>query len=209
MKSEDRRWKMTDGKMEYCFRFYAILYFLSSMLVVTSGCRRDMFVQPKSDPLAANNFFSDDAASRPIPPHTVSRDNSETDTPFYTGMNGTNLVAEFPIKITRQILERGRQRYDIYCEPCHGITGDGNGIVVARGFPQPPSYHIKRLREAPVGHFFDVITHGYGAMYSYAQRVEPEDRWAIAAYIRALQLSGYATTNDVPTNEIAKLNSPP
>ena len=177
--------------------------------IAATGCRRDMFEQPKSDPLGTSRFFSDGADSRPIPPHTVARGDLDTDQAFYTGMVGTNLVTSFPIHVTREVLERGRQRYDIYCLPCHGATGDGNGIVVERGFPAPPSYHIERLRDAPVGHFFDVMTRGYGVMYSYAARVTPDDRWAIAAYIRALQLSEHATLADVPTNEIGKLENSP
>ena len=187
--------------------FSAILILLAAFIV--AGCRRDMFDQPKSDPLKSSDFFEDHAASRPIPPHTISHGDLKTDEAFYTGMNGTNLVTDFPIQITREVLERGRQRYEINCVPCHGESGDGNGIVVARGFPAPPSYHIEHLRTAPIGHFFDVMTRGYGTMYSYANRVTPEDRWAIAAYIRALQLSQNATLADVPTNEIAKLQSPP
>ncbi|HXF09764.1 MAG TPA: cytochrome c, partial [Desulfuromonadaceae bacterium] len=106
-------------------------------------------------------------------------------------------------------LERGRQRFEINCAPCHGETGDGNGIVVQRGFPAPPSYHIDRLRDAPAGHFFDVMTRGYGVMFSYASRVSPEDRWAIVAYIRALQLSQHTTIADVATNELTRLEAAP
>jgi mono/diheme cytochrome c family protein len=222
MKKEDRRWRMendfspsphcesaSNGERAgaRCLRS-AIFYFLFSILALT-GCRRDMFNQPKSNPLSQSDFFQDGAASRPIPPHTVARGNLNNDEAFYTGMIRTNLVTDFPIQITRDVLERGQQRYDIYCMPCHGATGDGNGIVVERGFPAPPSYHIERLRDAPAGHFFDVMTRGYGAMYSYASRVTPEDRWAIAAYIRALQLSEHATLADVPTNETAKLKNSP
>lgn len=164
-----------------------------------------MFVQPKSDPLTVSHFFEDGAASRPIPPHTVATSDLDVGQAFYTGMAGTNLVTTIPIKITREVLERGQQCYNIYCMPCHGVSGGGNGIVVARGFPAPPSYHIQRLRDAPVGHFFDVMTRGYGVMFSYAQRVSPEDRWAIAGYIRALQLSQHAALADVSTNEIQRL----
>ncbi len=113
---------------------------------------------------------------------------------------------KFPFPITRADLERGRQRYNIYCTPCHDYTGSGQGIVVQRGFPPPPSYHIDRLRQAPAGHFFDVMTNGYGSMYSYASRIEPEDRWRIAAYIRVLQLSEHATEQDVPQSERPKLD---
>lgn len=177
------------------------------LLMGATGCRPDMFNQPKSKPLGMNNFFHDGASSRPIPPHTVARGHLDEDEAFYTGMIGTNLVTEFPFPITREVLERGRERFDIYCAVCHGLSGDGNGMIVQRGFPAPPSYHIERLRDAPVGHFYDVITRGYGVMYSYAARVEPPDRWAIAAYIRALQFSQHASRNDVPTNELAKLES--
>jgi mono/diheme cytochrome c family protein len=159
--------------------------------------------------LRESNFSPDNSEARPLPPHTVARGNLRADDAFYTGMIGTNLVTTFPFPVTRAVLERGRQRFEINCVPCHGETGEGNGIVVQRGFPAPPSYHIERLRAAPVGHFFDVMTRGYGVMYSYATRVTPEDRWAIAAYIRALQLSENAKLGDMPTNEIAKLNATP
>jgi len=175
-----------------------------------TACRRDMFNQPKSNPLRESDFFQDGSASRPIPPHTIARENFQNDDAFFfTGMIGTNLVTTFPFPITREILERGTQRFEINCAPCHGETGEGDGIVVQRGFPAPPSYHIARLRAAPVGHFFDVMTRGYGVMFSQAERVTPEDRWAIAAYIRALQLSENAKLADVPANEMAKLQTAP
>lgn len=196
----------TESRVPSAVRLFSAFCFLLSVCLL-AGCRRDMFEQPKSDPLGTSTFFSDGADSRPVPPHTVARGDLDIDEAFYTGKVGTNLVTTFPLPITRAVLERGQQRYDIYCLPCHGVTGDGDGIVVERGFPAPPSYHIGRLREAPVGHFFDVMTHGYGVMYSYASRVSPEDRWAVAAYIRALQLSEHATLDDVPTNEIAKLKN--
>jgi len=179
-----------------------------ALAAMSTGCRRDMFDQPKSNPLRESDLFSDHAASRPIPPHTITRDASVDDS-FYTGLNGTNPASAFPYPITRDVLERGRQRFEINCAPCHGFTGEGNGIIVHRGFPSPPSYHLDRLREAPAGHFVDVMTHGYGAMLSQAERVAPEDRWAIAAYIRALQLSQHATTKDAPADQIAKFSNPP
>jgi mono/diheme cytochrome c family protein len=203
MKNEDGRRKMEDGK-KFASLCFSIFYLLSSIFALTS-CRRDMFDQPKSDALGQSDFFPDGMASRPIPPHTVARGNLQNDDAFYTGMIGTNLVTTFPVSVTREVLQRGRERFEINCAPCHGETGEGNGIVVQRGFPAPPSYHVDRLRAAPVGHFFDVMTRGYGVMYSYATRVTPEDRWAIAAYIRALQLSQHASLVDVPTNELARL----
>jgi mono/diheme cytochrome c family protein len=111
------------------------------------------------------------------------------------------------MKLTPELLARGRERFDVMCAECHDRTGSGNGMVVQRGFPQPPSYHVPRLRNAPIGHFYDVITNGYGVMYSYATRVEPEDRWAIAAYIRALQLSHHSTLSDVPPDERGTLGA--
>jgi cytochrome c len=185
------------------------IIFTLAIVSTFTACRRDMFNQPKSNPLRESDLFPDGSASRPIPAHTIARTDWENDEAFYTGMIGTNLVTTFPMPVTPTILERGQQRFEISCVPCHGETGAGNGIVVQRGFPAPPSYHIERLRTAPVGHFFDVMTRGYGVMFSQAERVTPEDRWAIAAYIRALQLSENAKLADVPTNEIAKLNATP
>jgi hypothetical protein len=183
-----------------------LLTTLALAAAAAAGCRRDMFHQPYSKPLEPSDFFQDNhMASRPLVPHTVARGHLDADEPFYTGKVGTNLVETFPFAITREVLERGRERFDIYCSPCHGRTGTGNGMIVQRGFPPPPSYHIDRLRQAPVGHFFDVITQGYGIMYSYASRVEPADRWAIAAYIRVLQKSHDATLAQVPAGERAKL----
>ena len=175
-----------------------------------AGCRRDMFNQPYSKPLKTSTFFQDNhMASRPLVPNTVARGQLNADPAFFTGKAGTNLVETFPFPITRMVLQRGRERFDIYCSPCHGRTGEGNGMIVQRGFPPPPSYHIDRLRQAPVGHFYDVITQGYGVMYSYAQRVEPADRWAIAAYIRALQLSRAGRAADVPAAQRAQLEKSP
>jgi hypothetical protein len=191
-------------------RFTRPVWLLMALTFVLcgTGCRRDMFQQPYSKPLEHSDFFKDNQmASRPLVPHTVARGQLEEDTVFYTGKVGTNLVGAFPIPITRDLLERGRERFDINCSPCHGRTGEGNGMIVQRGFPAPPSYHIDRLRQAPVGHFFDVITQGYGVMYSYAERVAPADRWAIAAYIRALQLSQHATLAEVPPAQRAPLEA--
>jgi len=182
------------------------LIVLTTFLAAAAGCRRDMFQQPISKPLKSSTFFQDDhRASRPLVPNTVARGHLDADKAFYSGKIGTNLVEEFPFPVTRDTLERGRERFNIYCSPCHGRTGEGNGIVVQRGFPPPPSYHIDRLRQAPVGHFYDVMTQGYGIMYSYAERIKPDDRWAIAAYIRVLQKSHEATLAEVPANQRAKL----
>ena len=148
-----------------------------------------MHNQPKYKPLAATDFFGDRRAARPAIADTVARGQLRIDQARYTGkLNGKDVTA-IPIQITRDDLERGHDRFEIYCSPCHGRLGDGQGMIVKRGLRQPPSYHDERLVTAPIGHFFDVMTNGYGAMYSYASRVAVDDRWRIAAYIRALQLS--------------------
>jgi hypothetical protein len=177
-------------------------------LVVTIflfGCRLDMHIQPKYLPYEPTSFFADGRSERQPVPGTVARGQLRLDELFYTGRENGVVANRFPFAITRADLDRGRERYNIYCTPCHDYTGSGRGMIVQRGFPQPPSYHIQRLREAPVGHFFEVMTDGFGAMYSYAARVDPADRWRIAAYIRVLQLSESATVQDVPQAERQKL----
>lgn len=164
-----------------------------------------MHVQPKYKPYEPSSFFDDGRSERPVVPGTVARGHLEIDEHLYQGKINGALAETFPFPITRQDLERGRERYNIYCAPCHDYVGSGHGMIVQRGFPPPPSYHIDRLRQAPVGHFFDVMTNGYGAMYSYASRVTPEDRWRIAAYIRALQLSQKASLADAPQAEQRQL----
>jgi mono/diheme cytochrome c family protein len=172
-----------------------------------AGCRSDMHVQPRYNPLDQSEFFEDGRSARPAVPGTVARGELRIDEHLYTGKVNGVPVDSFPFPVTQKVLDRGRERYNIYCTPCHGYTGEGNGMIVQRGFPQPPSYHIDRLRQAPVGYLYGVITHGYGAMYSYAARISPEDRWAVVAYVRALQMSQHATINDVPEPERAKLNA--
>jgi cytochrome c553 len=169
------------------------------------GCRLDMHIQPKYLPYEPTSFFADGRSERQPVPGTIARGHLRLDELFYTGRENGIAANKFPFQITRADLDRGRERYNIYCTPCHDYTGSGRGMIVQRGFPQPPSYHIQRLREAPVGHFFEVMTNGFGAMYSYAARVDPADRWRIAAYIRVLQLSESATVQDVPQAERQKL----
>jgi mono/diheme cytochrome c family protein len=155
--------------------------------------------QPRYEPLEANAFFSNGMASRPLVPDTVARGQLNDNPEFYTGKTANgDPVVDIPVEITPQLLERGKNRFEIFCAPCHGLVGDGNGIVVQRGFPSPPSYHTDRLRNAPAGHFFDVITNGFGRMFDYSDRVAPADRWAIVAYIRALQLSQDAPMDMAP-----------
>jgi cytochrome c553 len=170
-----------------------------------SGCRLDMHVQPKYVTEQPTNFFHDGRSERPVVPGTVARGQLRLDELLYTGKENGLPSNRFPFPITRADLERGRERFNIYCTPCHDYTGNGDGMIVQRGLSHPPSYQIDRLRNAPVGHFVDVMTNGFGAMYSYASRVSPADRWRIAAYIRALQLSQYAPVQDVPPDERQKL----
>jgi mono/diheme cytochrome c family protein len=174
-------------------------------LAVLTGCAGNMRDQPREDPLQQDPFFADNQAARPLPTGVVARGQLNADTLRYTGVVNGTPAATFPYPVTKEMLERGQERYNIYCAVCHGATGYGDGIIVQRGFPQPPSYHTDELRNAPPGLFFDVITNGYGVMYSYASRITPDDRWAIVAYIRALQLSQHASPNDVPPAERQKL----
>ena len=180
---------------------------LLAVLVFLVGCRPDMTNQPKATPLSESDFFSNGANARRPPAHTVARGDAHEDTAFYTGQTNGTYVTQLPVKLTRDFMIRGRERFDAICAECHDRTGSGNGMVVQRGFPQPPSFHVDRMRNAPIGHFFDVMTNGYGVMYSYATRVEPDDRWAIAAYIRALQLSHNAALSDVDSADRATLDS--
>jgi hypothetical protein len=165
------------------------------------GCRQDMHNQPRYKPLAASEFFADGRSARPVVEGTVARGHLHIDQARYTGKENGEDVTEFPFPITKADLVRGQERFNIYCSPCHSRIGDGNGMVVRRGFRQAASYHSEKLIKAPVGHFFDVMTNGFGAMPRYASRVEPDDRWRIAAYIRVLQLSENATIEDVPPDQ--------
>ncbi len=178
---------------------------LGAIAICLCGCRLDMHIQPKYLPEEPTDFFGDGRSERAPVAGTVARGQLRLDELLYTGkVNGVE-ADEFPFPITRADLVRGQQRFNIYCTPCHDYTGSGYGMIVQRGMPHPPSYHIQRLREAPAGHFFAVMTNGFGAMYSYASRVDPADRWRIAAYIRVLQLSRNASIDDVPEAERQKL----
>jgi mono/diheme cytochrome c family protein len=158
-------------------------------LLCVSACRQDMHNQPRYKPLASTEFFDDGRSARPAIDDTVARGQLHLDQARYTGKENGKDIDAFPIQIRPADVLRGQQRFNIFCSPCHGRLGDGHGMIVSRGLRQPPSYHDARLVNAPIGHFFDVMTNGYGAMYSYASRVPVDDRWRIAAYIRALQLS--------------------
>jgi Cytochrome C oxidase, cbb3-type, subunit III len=166
------------------------------VLVVLSACRQDMHDQPRFKPLAKSDFYSDLRSARQPVEDTVARGQLHDDTYFYTGKVGANPGDYMPFPVTTQVLERGQQRFNIYCAPCHSRLGDGNGMIPQRGLKHPPSFHDERLRKAPLGYFFDVMTNGFGAMLDYSAQVSAEDRWKIVAYIRALQLSEQATTAD-------------
>lgn len=177
-------------------------YLLPSLAgcLLLAGCHLDMVDQPKVESQAGYDFFSNDMGSRPPVDGTVEYLEPDQKTPFFTGYEDGKLVHEIPVPVTKELIERGQERYTIVCSHCHGAIGDGKGMIAQRGFElaRPvASYHTERLREMPIGHFFEVITHGYGAMYPQGARVKPEDRWAIAAYIRVLQLSQYASAGNL------------
>jgi mono/diheme cytochrome c family protein len=202
-------------------------YFLLFTFTFATACRYDMQDQPRYKAYKKSDFFSDNKAMRDLPEGTVARGQLRADKVFYTGKkenadpnaqvesttspSGNMLVSSFPndiekipVPVTQELLDRGEQRYKVFCIVCHGPVGNGDGMVVRRGYPQPPTYNDDRLRNAPDGHFFDVMTNGWGKMSSYASQIPPADRWAIVAYIRALQLSqnpsGASSSNTTMTN---------
>ena len=177
-------------------------------LLLLSGCVMNMRDQPHHEPLEVSTFFADGRSARPLLAHTVPRGHLQLDRHLYQGLTETGeMVETFPFPITKDVMARGKNRYEIFCSPCHGYTGNGQGMVVQRGMPQPASFHSDRLLEAKNGYYFNVITNGFGRMYSYASRIAPEDRWAIVAYVRALQLSQNATVQDVPPDKMDELNA--
>jgi mono/diheme cytochrome c family protein len=163
---------------------------------------------PRYDPLEASTFFNDGRGSRTLVANTVARGALREDEHLYAGKIDGQLTDMFPMPVTAEVMARGQERFNVFCSPCHGRTGQGNGMVVQRGFRAPPSYHEDRLRNAPAGYFFDVMTHGFGAMPDYASQVPVADRWAIAAYIRALQFSQRAAIADVPVDRQGALDAP-
>jgi mono/diheme cytochrome c family protein len=179
----------------------------AALPLLLTACRQDMHDQPKYQPLERSDFFEDGRASRPLPAGVVAQGQLRDDEHLYTGKSGDKPVTTFPFPITKEILARGQQRFNIYCSPCHDRIGTGLGMVVRRGLRQPPSYHIDRLRESPPGYFYDVITNGFGLMPDYAAQIAPADRWAVVAYIRVLQRSQRATLADVPPEQRAALGT--
>lgn len=177
------------------------------LMLLLSSCGRNMFEQAKAEPFEASPYFEDGASMRTLIPNTVSREFGALDPAYLTGMNASGMLTELPIELSLDLLHRGQERFDIYCSPCHNYNGDGVGATVRRGFPQPPSFTATdRLLDAPVGYFYSAITNGFGRMYSYASRISVEDRWAISAYVKALQLSQNATADDIPAG--AELRTP-
>jgi mono/diheme cytochrome c family protein len=173
--------------------------------LATLACRQDMHDQPRYKPLARSAFFDDQRSARPRVPGTVARGQLPGDPEIETGKVGAGFVAAVPVAIDMTLLERGQDRYRIYCAPCHGRVGRGDGMIVQRGYRRPQSFHIERLRAQPAGYFFDVMTAGFGAMPDYADKLSVPDRWAIVAYVRALQLSQNATVADVPAERRGEL----
>jgi mono/diheme cytochrome c family protein len=168
-----------------------------------------MYDQAKAKPLSESEFFANGQSARPVPPDTVARGFLREDKAMYAGLGPDGkFVKELPVPLTRALMLRGRERFDIFCSPCHGKQGNGLGMIVERGFKQPSSFHDDRLRQQPIGYFFDVITNGFGQMSSYAPQVPPEDRWAIAAYVRALQFSQNAPVGELSQEDRAKLGGP-
>ena len=181
---------------------------LCAALALTA-CHHNMYEQPKFLPNQQNTYFPKEPADRLPVPHTVPRGAFDDGSAFYTGQSTGTLVTTFPVPVTTQLVDRGREMFDINCTACHGRDGYGQGMVVERGFPSPPSFHSDRLRDAPVGHFFDVITRGYGVMYPFGSRIAPADRWAIVSYIRALQFSQHAQAVQLEAQDRDQLEKAP
>ena len=183
---------------------------LAGAFLVGTACRQDMHDQPRYRNLSASDYYSDGRGSRPAVPNTVARGQLKVDHVLYAGKIGKEDADRFPFPMTKEVLERGRNRFNIFCSPCHGYTGHGNGMIPRRGLQSPPSYHSDALREAPVGHFFDVISNGTGAMASYAARIpDVKDRWSIVGYIRVLQQAQNAKIEDVPVDMRSKVEAMP
>lgn len=187
---------------------------LLALPLLLAGCRQDMHDQPRFRSYAETKLWPDGRSARPAVDGAIARGKLRTDAVLYRGKAGDQFVNAIPAAAMkdyatpRAFLARGQNRYNIYCSPCHGRLGDGEGVVANRGFKHPPSYHSDKLRNQPAGYYYDVITNGFGAMVSYASRIPVEDRWAIVSYVRALQLSQNATVEDVPAADRAKLDAP-
>jgi mono/diheme cytochrome c family protein len=197
----DRRRRLV-GRLRGAAALVCILS-LSAM----AGCRQDMHQAPRYNPLAESDFFADKRSARPLVEGTVARGFLRGDRRFYTGKEGNTFVPEVPMRVDKAVLLRGQNRFNVYCSPCHGRTGEGNGMIVQRGLKQPPSFYTERLRTQPDGYFYDVITNGFGAMQDYSAQVQPRDRWAIVAYLRTLQFSRNVNAADLSAEDRARLES--
>lgn len=189
------------------FRLASLTIATFSVAVLT-GCHTDMWRQTKLKAQGTSAFFADNKADRVPVPNTVPVGYLRENDAYYTGKVGNQLVSQIPMPVTSELLRRGQQRYEVFCMPCHGKIGDGQGMIAQRGLAlrrPPATFHTDRLRTMPIGHFYDVITNGFGVMYSYASRIPPEDRWAIAAYVRVLQLSQYANRGQLTPDDLRKL----
>ena len=199
-------WLKRPTRSDKCMRRrLKLLVILSVCLTCATACRQDMHDQPKSRGLRASTFFADGSSARPLVAGTVARGTLQEDEAFFTGKNEKVMVKELPFAVDEAVINRGQERFNIYCSPCHDKSGSGNGMIVQRGYRQPPSFHIDRLRQADAGYFFDVITNGFGVMPDYRAQIAPRDRWAIVAYIRALQLSQRGAATDVPGGDPTKV----
>ena len=196
------------GARDPGMRRIAVLVIAAASVLVVTGCRQDMHNQPKYRGLRPSAFFADGSSARPLVDGTVARGTLKEDEAFFTGRVDKVDVKELPFPVDGKVLDRGQERFNIYCSPCHDATGSGDGMVVRRGYRRPPSFHIDRLRQADPGHFFDVMTNGFGAMPDYKVQIAPRDRWAIVAYIRALQLSQHAPASDIPGGDPTKVPQP-
>lgn len=171
---------------------------LTAGALLLSACGRNMYEQPKVEVFESLPYDAARPSVQPLPEGTVSRNRGAVDPAFYGGQGADGgMATDLPFPVTMEVLERGQERFNIYCAPCHGYAGDGLGVIVQRGMPQPRSFHDPAVRDQPVGYFYNAATNGFGRMFSYASRVPPEDRWAISAYIKALQLSQFASPEDV------------
>jgi mono/diheme cytochrome c family protein len=180
-----------------------------SLIAMLVGCRQDMQDQPKYRPYRRSDFFGDERSARPQVAGTVARGQLQEDALLATGKAGAAFADTLPVALDESVLRRGQDRFRIYCSPCHGLLGRGDGMIVRRGYRQPSSFHVDRLRAQPAGYFFDVISRGFGAMPDYAAQIPVKDRWAIVAYVRVLQLSQNATVADVPAEKRGELEGRP
>jgi mono/diheme cytochrome c family protein len=178
------------------------------LAAATAACRQDMHDQPRYTAYQPSSFFENNSSARPLPEGTVARGQLREDTLLYTGKVGEDDAMEMPFAVDEAVLARGREAYDAYCSHCHGLTGAGDGMVVQRGYTKPPVLYEERLKGAPIGHFYDVITNGFGAMPDHAAQIKVRDRWAIAAYLRALQAAASGTVDDVPASQREQLDRP-